>query len=168
MTQREVAERAGVSVDLISKLEQGQKHTALVGTLHKIAQALDVDVSALLARPARIDLEDDPQERGVLAIRQAITALWEDTEPASAEELAQSARYGWACYWTNRFDVLGGLLPAFIADARATASERGGPRPTRPCRTPTGWPGPCWSTSATSTWRIWPWPAPWPPPSSVA
>jgi hypothetical protein len=63
----------------------------------------------------------------VLAIRQAITALWEDTEPASAEELAESARYGWACYWTNRFDVLGGLLPAFIADARATASERGGP-----------------------------------------
>jgi transcriptional regulator with XRE-family HTH domain len=127
MTQRELAERARVSVDLVSKLEQGQKQTALLTTLHKIAQALDVDVSALLARPARIDLGEDAQEQGVLAIRQAITALWEDAEPPSSEELAQSAQYGWACYWTNQFDALGGLLPGFITGARAAASDRGGP-----------------------------------------
>jgi transcriptional regulator with XRE-family HTH domain len=52
MTQRELAERAGVSVDLISKLEQGTKQTALLVSLHKIARALDVDVSVLLAMPS--------------------------------------------------------------------------------------------------------------------
>src|SRR6266498_1513153 len=69
MTQRELAERAGVSIDLISKLEQGQKQTALLITLHKIAGALDVDVAALLARPSRIDVaEEDQDTGGVLAV----------------------------------------------------------------------------------------------------
>jgi transcriptional regulator with XRE-family HTH domain len=126
MTQAELAQRADVSVDLISKLEQGRKQTALVTTLHRIARALDVDVSMLLGRPARINLDDgDEEERGVLAIRQAITALWDDGDPAGVEELRSQARYAWACYWTNRFEVLGGLLPAFITTARATAHQAG-------------------------------------------
>jgi len=120
MTQRELAERAGVSVDLISKLEQGRKQTALLVSLHKIAGALDVDASMLLARPSRIDVTDDAQDHGVLAIRRAITAVREDDEPAGVSELEQSARYAWSAYWTNRFDVLGGLLPGFIGAARAT------------------------------------------------
>src|SRR6266542_4014440 len=73
MTQRELAERAGVSADLISKLEQGQKQTALLVTLHKIAGALDVDVSVLLARPARVEVTDD--DGGVLAIRRAAPSV---------------------------------------------------------------------------------------------
>jgi len=129
MTQRELAERAGVSVDLISKLEQGQKQTALLVSLHKIAGALDVDVAMLLARPSRIDIaeDDQDQDRGVLAIRRAITAVREDAEPASIDELRQSARYAWSAYWTNRFDVLGGLLPGFIGAARASAHEAASP-----------------------------------------
>src|SRR6266542_1065748 len=124
MTQRELAERAGVSADLISKLEQGQKQTALLTTLHKIAGALDVDVTALLARPTRIDVsESDQDQGGVLAIRRAITAIRDDADTASIDELKQSARYGWAAYWTNRFDVLGALLPGFISTARASARE---------------------------------------------
>lgn len=127
MTQRELAERAGVSVDLISKLEQGQKQTALLVSLHKIAGALDVDVAMLLARPSRIDVAEDDQDRGVLAIRRAITAVREDAEPASVDELQQSARYAWSAYWTNRFDVLGGLLPGFIGAARASAHATDSP-----------------------------------------
>src|SRR6266545_959085 len=92
MTQRELAERAGVSVDLISKLEQGRKQTALLVSLHKIARALDVDASMLLVRPSRIDVTDDAQDHGVLAIRRAITAVREDDEPAGVSELEQSAR----------------------------------------------------------------------------
>ncbi len=46
LTQRELAEKSGISVDLISKLEQGTKQSALLTTLTKIARALDVDVSA--------------------------------------------------------------------------------------------------------------------------
>src|SRR5262249_21941236 len=124
LTQRELAERAGVSVDLISKLEQGIKQTTLLGTLHKIAAALDVDVSMLLSRPTRIDVAaDDQQPAGVLAIRRAITAVREDHEAASLEELGRSTGYAWSAYWTNRFDLLGGLLPELIPTARATARQ---------------------------------------------
>ena len=127
MTQRDLAERAGVSVDLISKLEQGRKQTALLVTLHKIARALDVDVAVLLARPSRIDVAEDDQDHGVLAIRRAITAVREDGEPGSLDELKRSARYAWSAYWINRFDVLGGLLPGFIIAARATGRETATP-----------------------------------------
>jgi len=123
MTQRELAERAGVSVDLISKLEQGQKQTALLVSLHKIARALDVDVSALLARPTRIDVAENEQDQGVVAIRRAITAARDDGEPGSVDELQKSASYAWSAYWTNRFDLLGGLLPSLLTTARATARE---------------------------------------------
>ncbi len=123
MTQRELAERAGVSVDLISKLEQGRKQTALLVTLHKIARALDVDVSVLLAHPRRIDLDDGDSDRGVVAIRRAVTAVGDDADPAAVGELAQQASYAWSAYWSNRFDLLAALLPGFITTARGTARQ---------------------------------------------
>lgn len=58
LTQEQLAERAGVSVDLISKLEQGQRHTARLGSLHKLANALGVEVSLLLARPSPVGASD--------------------------------------------------------------------------------------------------------------
>jgi len=35
MTQDDLAAAAGVSTDLIRKLEQGQRHTASIGSLHR-------------------------------------------------------------------------------------------------------------------------------------
>lgn len=119
LTQRQLAERAGVSVDLISKLEQGSKQTALLVSLHKIAAGLDVDVSVLLARPARVEVPAD--DGGVLAIRRVITAVHEDEDPASLDDLKQSAAYGWRAYWSNRFDLLAAQLPSFLGAARASA-----------------------------------------------
>jgi hypothetical protein len=46
-----------------------------------------------------------------------------DRRPCDLAELRQSGSYAWACYWTAKFDVLGGLLPGFITTARATARE---------------------------------------------
>ncbi len=51
LTQRELAERAGVSVDLVSKLEQRVKQTPSLQSLGKIAAALGVEVAALLSHP---------------------------------------------------------------------------------------------------------------------
>ena len=133
MTQREVAERAGVSVDLISKLEQGVKHTALLTSLHKIARALDVDVAVLLAQRERMDRidvasgQDDDQDGGVLAIRRAIIDLWEDGAPVTVEELTREARYAWSAYWASRVDLLGSMIPSFITAARATARAKPSP-----------------------------------------
>jgi len=54
-TQDDLAAAAEVSVDVIRKLEQGRRHTASIGTLQRIARALDVDVAELLgpSRPTR-------------------------------------------------------------------------------------------------------------------
>jgi transcriptional regulator with XRE-family HTH domain len=45
LTQEQLAERAHVSVDVIRRLEQGQRRTARFATLHAIAAALDTKVS---------------------------------------------------------------------------------------------------------------------------
>jgi len=126
LTQRELAERAGVSVELIAKLEQGVKQSALLTSLNKIATALDVDVSALVARPVRVDVSPGGGESsGILGIRRAITTVRVDAEPASEDELRKSATLAWGSYWTNDFGVLAGMLPGFIGAARASVRQTG-------------------------------------------
>jgi len=49
LTQEQLAERAQVSVDVIRRLEQGQRRTARFATLHAIAAALDTEVSISFA-----------------------------------------------------------------------------------------------------------------------
>jgi transcriptional regulator with XRE-family HTH domain len=127
LTQRELAEAAGISVDLISKLEQGTKQSALLVTLHKIARALDSDISALVSRPVDVDVRtDDNENSGLLGIRRAITTVDED-EPATEDELQKSATLAWGNYWSNRFDSLTGILPQFIGASSATVRETGSP-----------------------------------------
>jgi transcriptional regulator with XRE-family HTH domain len=127
LTQRELAERAGVSVDLISKLEQGVKHSARLVSLHKIALALDVDVSVLVARPVRVDVSTEHGETsGILAVRRAITTINSDNaEPANEDELRRLSTLAWGAYWSNRFDALSGMLPDFVATGGATVRDTG-------------------------------------------
>jgi transcriptional regulator with XRE-family HTH domain len=48
MSQAALAAAAGVSLDLIRKLEQGRRHSVSIASLHAIAHALDVDAGELL------------------------------------------------------------------------------------------------------------------------
>ncbi|WP_142056041.1 helix-turn-helix domain-containing protein [Pseudonocardia kunmingensis] len=68
-TQQELATAAGVSVDLIRKLEQGSRHTLSIASLHSIARALDVDAGHLLSRTT--PLPDPSEHSGAVAIREA-------------------------------------------------------------------------------------------------
>jgi transcriptional regulator with XRE-family HTH domain len=54
LTQEELADRADLSRDLVAKLEQGRRHTARIASLMSLARALDVELSALLTRPAPV------------------------------------------------------------------------------------------------------------------
>ena len=55
LTQEGLAERAGVSVDLIKKLEQGSRATARLATLIALANALDVSLSQLTDKQTALD-----------------------------------------------------------------------------------------------------------------
>lgn len=121
LSQRELAERAGVSVDTISKLEQGRRQTALVPTLLRIAAGLDVDLAQLFAPPPRIDGDGlDAEAAGVLAIRHAVITSRPAGEPLSVDDLEREMGSVWAHYWNSRFEVLGRTLPALIQAARVT------------------------------------------------
>lgn len=121
LTQRELAERAGVSVDVIQKLEQGRKSGARITTLSAIANALDVDLAAILGKPTH--LEQIPASGGLLALRRALTPVVDEPgEPAAADELRAMLAEAWAAYWTGDYDLLAGFLPGVIASARALPS----------------------------------------------
>jgi transcriptional regulator with XRE-family HTH domain len=61
LTQEQLAERARVSVDVIRRLEQGQRKTARIATLHAIAAALGTRVSLGFAN--RMAEESTPDDR---------------------------------------------------------------------------------------------------------
>jgi transcriptional regulator with XRE-family HTH domain len=50
-TQEELATRAGLSVAMVSQIEQGKRPDPRVSTVTKLADALAVDVGELIGRP---------------------------------------------------------------------------------------------------------------------
>ena len=136
-TQHDLAAAADVSVDVIRKLEQGRRHTASIGTLQRIARALDVDVAELLSRaraaPATDTDEDEPL---VSAIRDALTSVDEllgeldDSDAPDLAELERAVSYAWGAFWAGRYGLLAALSPRLLTDAAAAvhgaaASEAG-------------------------------------------
>jgi transcriptional regulator with XRE-family HTH domain len=122
MTQDDLAAAAGVSTDLIRKLEQGQRNTASIGSLHRIAVALDVDLGELLGRNSMPDAAPDA---GVVALRRAIADVADllgdvGGEPLSLREVERSVTYLWGTYWSGRWDQLTRLIPQALTGLRAT------------------------------------------------
>lgn len=95
LTQEELAERAGVSVELVRKLEQGRRRSVRLGTVQRLARALDVQTAVLFDAPSPTDPSDPGP--GVVGIRRALTpgatASLED-EPTAAG-LGGSLRDAW-------------------------------------------------------------------------
>lgn len=121
-TQRQLAERADVSVDLVRKLEQGTRNTASVASLHRLARALDVPLPDLLGRQA---YPEHDQAEGVTALRFAVSGIGDlldrsEAEPFRAREAERTLTYLWGVYWAGRYDQLTALLPAALASLRAT------------------------------------------------
>lgn len=125
LSQHALAAGADISVDVIRKLEQGIRASASIGTLHKIAAALDVDTADLLDKRAALPQND--QDSGVLAIRRVLTSvddLMGDPEAGgealSLAEAERTVNYLWGAYWAGRYDQLGILLPTALTQLRAT------------------------------------------------
>ncbi len=131
MTQEELAERAGVSRDLIAKLEQGSRQSARLSSLTRIANALDVSLSELTGSRPRLDGHRDGAS--VLALRNVLLSpdllpdidTEEQGEPASLPEVDAAASAAIQTYWSGDFISLTAHLPALIGEARLAATMHG-------------------------------------------
>ncbi|MGY1894586.1 helix-turn-helix domain-containing protein [Nocardia gipuzkoensis] len=124
LTQRQLADQAGVSVDLVRKLEQGGRQTASIASLQKIARALDVDIADLIGK--RHGVPSTNPDAGIVAIRRALTPvddLLGETKEETAVSLDDGRRaveYAWGAYWSGRYELLTSILPPGLTQLRAT------------------------------------------------
>ncbi|WP_280502626.1 helix-turn-helix domain-containing protein [Nocardia farcinica] len=124
LTQRQLADQAGVSVDLVRKLEQGGRQTASIASLQKIARALDVDIADLIGN--RHGIPSSNPDAGIVAIRRALTPVDDllGTTPEEAAVSLDDARravdYAWGAYWSGHYELLTTILPTGLTQLRAT------------------------------------------------
>ncbi|TWF96146.1 helix-turn-helix domain-containing protein [Saccharopolyspora dendranthemae] len=124
-TQRQLAERAEVSVDLVRKLEQGSRNSASVASLHRLARALDVSLADLLGRGSFPKSETN---EGVTALRFAVAGVGDlldgsEPEPLDAREAERTLSHLWGAYWDGEYEQLVSLLPPVLESLRALDSS---------------------------------------------
>lgn len=136
LTQRELGTKAGGSVATIRVLERNGRTAALMSTLAKLAQALDVKPSTLLGQPQALH-QRDGHRSSVAALRSAVHALDEvpgvpaavatglrDVPPV--RDLHQTVEILWRQYHHGEFSELVAGLPGLLDGARAAVrAERG-------------------------------------------
>ncbi|MFJ7205368.1 helix-turn-helix domain-containing protein [Streptomyces sp. NPDC098789] len=129
LTQEGLAERSGVSVDVIRKLEQRRKHSARLPTLHSLAKGLGIELTALLGDPPAVPSSGEADPPQLVAVRRAIMPplFSPPAEPTGVERLSlpllrAELSEGWTLYHAAEFGRLLDVLPGIIADARLLAS----------------------------------------------
>lgn len=129
LTQEGLAAKAGVSADVVRKLEQKRKHSARLPTLHALAKGLGVEVTTLLGDPPGVPSTGEADPPALVAVRRAIMPplFAAPAEPNGAEVLSPSLLRaeiadGWTLYHAADFRRLMESLPGIIADARFAAA----------------------------------------------
>ncbi|WP_369377598.1 helix-turn-helix domain-containing protein [Streptomyces sp. cg36] len=133
LTQEELSERSGVSVDVIRKLEQKRKHSARLPTLHALSKGLGAELTALLGDPPGVPSNGEADPPQLVAVRRAIMPplFAPPPEPSGAERLSlpllrAELSEGWTLYHGAEFGRLMDVLPGIIADARLAAAVGSG------------------------------------------
>jgi transcriptional regulator with XRE-family HTH domain len=129
LTQEQVAEKSGVSVDVIRKLEQHRKHSARLPTLHALAGGIGVELTSLLGDPPAVPSNGAPEPPALVELRRAIMPSLVPRAPdlsdlgsLSLQVLRQEIADGWSLYHDGDFGRLVTVLPGIIADARLLAA----------------------------------------------
>jgi transcriptional regulator with XRE-family HTH domain len=125
LTQEGLAERSGVSVDVVRKLEQHRKHSARLPTLHALSRGLGVELTALLGDPPGAPSTGDADPPRLVALRRAVMPplFAPPAEPNGPEKLSTALLRaeiadGWTLYHAADFGRLMEALPGIIGDAR--------------------------------------------------
>lgn len=125
LTQEELAEKAGMSTDIIGRIENGRRSSVRWATIVTLANAMDSDPGEMTGKTARVSQVGDAS---VLSVRNAIydPALLPGLpseligEPATPAELWNDVERAYGAYFSGEFGVLAVELPGLLARCRAT------------------------------------------------
>lgn len=130
LTQEDLAEKSGVSVDVIRKLEQRRKGSARLPTLHALAGGLGVELTTLLGDPPGVPSTGEADPPQLVAVRRAVHPLMfappqesDGAEMLTSDLLRAEIADAWSMYHSAEFPQLLNLLPGILADARLAASQ---------------------------------------------
>ncbi|MDF5754247.1 helix-turn-helix domain-containing protein [Spongiactinospora sp. TRM90649] len=134
LSQEGLAAKAGISKDVIQKLEQGRRQSCRITTLMKLANALDVDLTELTGKRER--LGGDRDGGSVLAIRNVLLSpsLMPGMEglddrdtgvPTPLPDLRAAVRRAWGEYWAGNLGAAVASVPGLINEARLTHEALG-------------------------------------------
>ncbi|MBB0243204.1 helix-turn-helix domain-containing protein [Streptomyces alkaliphilus] len=119
LTQRELAALSGVSFSLISKLEQGERQDARLETVRKIAAALHVSTTRLVASGPENGPTEETTDRWLPVRRALVTDDAPDLPEEPTPEGVRQALDGALTLNSHaRYTELTEVLPALIRDAR--------------------------------------------------
>jgi transcriptional regulator with XRE-family HTH domain len=120
LTQDELAQASGLSVDTISRLERGAQTTARRSTVAALSRALGTDPARLLGiHPPEQDTAGAEQlRRAVRALDLPDFDFAEPLEVLALPELHEAASGAWLDYLAGRHAELLAGLPALMVDTR--------------------------------------------------
>lgn len=132
VTQEQLAETSGVSVEIIRKLEQGARDSARLDTLHALARALAVPTTALIGDASRAAARNEPDHRplSLAEIRRAVAPVRGLTgalspaptgDPLPLDSLRVRLGTIDRLYQSNDYAATLTALPTLLLDARVTA-----------------------------------------------
>jgi len=129
VTQEQLAERAGISVETISKLERNERTSARMLTTSAIARALGVPTSSLYGDASTAAARGEPDHRpaSLMELRRALTPVpgldggEPAGEPPSLDQVAAELRATDAAYHANEYAAALAGLPRLLVATRAAA-----------------------------------------------
>ncbi|MFE7480092.1 helix-turn-helix domain-containing protein [Streptomyces sp. NPDC057552] len=124
LTQRELADHSGVSVSTIRKLEQGERPTARMETLHALARTLRLETMDLVAKPKEEGARAETHElwapvRAELT-RPPASAIDAPATPAGVSGVLRAAEL---LYSNHQFTELAAVLPGLLRDADTLSGD---------------------------------------------
>ncbi|MEU9975079.1 helix-turn-helix transcriptional regulator [Streptomyces sp. NPDC051014] len=131
MTQQGLADVSGLSLALVQKAEQDRGELS-VGSLLKLASALNTDVAVILGQQApRRGMERS--DRAALlrlsdAVHESALGEWEGIEdPSSVEDLAEARDLAWAAYWASDTATVSTYVARVLMEGQVRFESATGP-----------------------------------------
>ncbi|MEU3147880.1 helix-turn-helix transcriptional regulator [Streptomyces sp. NPDC006999] len=124
MSQKELADRSGVSVSLIRKLEQGERADTRLETARQLASALRVPTTRLMA-----DSNEETASQATVdqwePVRRALVTppVSDGLEEPTLEGVGRALRDAMPLFSGDRFAELGAILPPLLRDAEVLAEN---------------------------------------------